>query len=274
MTGDSGARSLIDLARYPLGDPDSATLAAVIDRAREQMAACGFAELEGFVHADGVAGLVDDAERLAGRAHRSGGVGTAYLGQPDESLPADHPARWRGRYSVGAVAYDLFPLSSPLRILYESECVLRLVEEVLDRGRLYPYADPFGALNLAVMEAGDELQWHFDQVDFVVSLAIRSSDAGGDFEVAPLVRTPTDESYPDVAAVLAGDRSRVERIAMRPGTLLLFEGRHSLHRVGPVIGATSRLVGLLAYDTRPDRVGSDYLRQDRYGRTQPIPSPS
>ncbi len=61
----------------------------------------------------------------------------------------------------------------------------RLVEDVLDRGPIYRYADPFGALNLAVMAEGDELQWHFDQTDFVVSLAVQAADAGGDFEVVP-----------------------------------------------------------------------------------------
>ena len=65
---------------------------------------------------------------------------------------------------------------------------------------IYPYADPLGALNLAVMTDGDQLQWHFDQTDFVVSLAIQDADVGGDFEVAPQIRTADDEHYDDVAA--------------------------------------------------------------------------
>ena len=39
--------------------------------------------------------------------------------------------------------------------------------------------------------------------------------------------------YDDVAAVLGGDRSRVRTLPMTPGTLLVFEGRNSLHRVSP-----------------------------------------
>ena len=54
------------------------------------------------------------------------------------------------------------------------------------------------------MNDGDELHWHFDQTDFVVSIAIQSSDAGGDFENAMLIRSADDEHYDDVAAVLAG----------------------------------------------------------------------
>ena len=49
---------------------------------------------------------------------------------------------------------------------------------ILGRRPLYRYADPIGALNLAVMVDGDELGWHYDQTDFVVSLAVQSSSAG------------------------------------------------------------------------------------------------
>ena len=99
-----------------------------------------------------------------------------------------------------------------------------LIEAVLDRGPIYRYADPFGALNLAVMGEGEQLQWHFDQTDFVVSLAIQSAEVGGDFEVAPRIRQADDEHYDDVAAVLGGDRSAVETLAMTPGTLLDLRG--------------------------------------------------
>ena len=170
------------------------------------------------------------------RAHASGGQGTAYLEFPDFSLPADHPRLHFADYRLRAVAYDITPYDSPLRRLYEWDPMKDLIEAVLERGPIYRYADPFGALNLAVMGAGDLLQWHFDQTDFVVSLAIQSAESGGDFEVVPRLRSAEDERYDEVAAVLGGDRSRVETLPMRPGTLLIFEGRHSLHRVSPVTG--------------------------------------
>jgi hypothetical protein len=216
--------------------------------------------------------LVGDAEVLADRAHHSQGEGTAYLEFPDFSLPPDHPRLRFAPYAVAAVGYDVIPGTSPLRRLYESDAVLALVAAVLDRGPLYRYADPFGALNLAVMSDGDQLQWHFDQTDFVVSLAIQSADRGGDFEVAPRIRRAGDECYPAVAGVLDGGGD-VVTLAMTPGTLLVFEGRHSLHRVSPIGGTTRRHVGLLAYDTKPGTMGSDLLRMDRYGRTEPFAEP-
>jgi len=148
---------------------------------------------------------VDDAQSLTPRAHHSGGEGTAYLEFPDFSLPDDHPRLRFAPYGVSAVGYDVIPRTSPLRRLYEWEALLGLITAVLDRGPIYRYGDPFGALNLSVMGDGDELQWHFDQTDFVVSLAIQSAESGGDFEVAPRLRTSTDECYPAVAKVLAGE---------------------------------------------------------------------
>jgi hypothetical protein len=123
------------------------------------------------------------------------------------------------------------------------------------------------------MGEGDQLQWHFDQTDFVVSLAIQSAEAGGDFEVAPRIRAADDERYDEVATVLSGDRAGVETLPMRPGTLLVFECRYSLHRVSPIHGQRWRHVGLLAYDTKPGTMGSDLLRADRYGRTEAFASP-
>ena len=265
--------SLVDLERYPLLDPESGAYRAAAGEARRQLKASGAAELPGFLSPAGVDALTRDADALAPRAHLSGGQGTAYLEFPDFTLPSDHPRLHFADYRVRAVAYDLTPYGSPLRRLYEWDPVTALIEAVVDRGPIYRYADPFGALNLAVMGEGDQLQWHFDQTDFVVSLAIQSADSGGDFEVVPRVRSAEDEHYDDVAAVLSGDRRRVETLPMRPGTLLVFEGRYSLHRVSPIAGSRWRHVGLLAHDTKPGTVGSDLLRSDRYGRTEPFATP-
>jgi hypothetical protein len=80
------------------------------------------------------------------------------------------------------------------------------------------------------------------------------------------VRSKTDENYPAVGAVLSGDNSAVTRLPMTPGTLLIFAGRHSLHRVSPIEGRTERLVALFGYDTRPDTKSTAHLQRKRYGR--------
>jgi hypothetical protein len=238
----------------------------IVEAGRAQLRNSGACEIPGFVPQAALPAFVADAQRLAPLAHRSGGLGTVYLGFPDESFPLDHPQQWLGDYALGAVAYDRFPPDSPIRQLYEWGRLTELVAALLDLGEVYPYADPLDALNLAVMGDGDQLQWHFDQTDFVVSLAVQDADVGGDFEVAPQIRTADDEHYDDVARVLAGAREDVVTLPMTPGTLLVFAGRHSLHRVSPISGPTARLVALLGYDTKPGTMSSDLLKEVRYGR--------
>jgi len=257
---------LIDQGRYPLGYPESPALVREVARLRQSLAEIGAAEAPGFLSARGLELCVADAEALAPRHYKSVGEGTAYLEEPDPHWPVGHPRATRRRYSVGVVAYDQFPENSPIRRLYEWPGVVDFVAAVLERAPLYRYADPLGALNLAVMGDADELQWHYNQTDFVVSLALRDADAGGDFEVAPKLRSQADENYPSVARILAGDSAGVTRLPMTPGTLLIFEGRHSLHRVSPIRGATTRLVGLLAYDTKRGTCSTELLQLARYGR--------
>jgi hypothetical protein len=265
---------LVDLDAYPLLDPESAARKAAVERARAQLDAIGAAELPGFLSPAGLGAVLSDALATEPRAHRSGGPATAYLEFPDMSLPADHPRRWLGLGAVDAVAWDLFDADSPIRRLYEWDVLAGFIGEMLDRGPIHRYADPLGGLNLASMRPGDELQWHFDQTDFVVSLAIRDAEEGGDFEVVPRIRSAGDERYEKVGDVLfGGDRSGVLTLPMTPGTLLVFEGRHSLHRVSPIAGGTTRLVALFGYDRRPGTMSSDLLKMIRYGRTEPGQEP-
>jgi hypothetical protein len=260
------ADDLVDRTQHPVDALASDGGRALVERCRAQLAADGACELPGFLTAAATEQLAREATELAPLAHHSCVEGTVYLDLPDESAPDGHPRRVTGPNAVGAVAYDLFPADSGIRAVYEWPALREFVAACLGVARVYPYADPFGALNLAVMRAGDELAWHFDQTDFVVSLALAPADSGGDFEFVPRLRRPDDEREDDVAAVLAGDERRVRRLPMTPGTLLLFEGRCSLHRVTPIVGRTPRLVALLAYDTKPGTVSTPLLRLVRYGR--------
>ena len=265
---DSPAAS-IDLDVCPLLDLETAPARALLERCRAQLAATGACELPGFLTAAATERIVRESDTLVPLAHHAAGPITIYLEAADASLPERHPRRHLGSSSLAAIAYDLIPQHHALRALYEWDPLTDFLAAALGRERLYRYADPFGALNLAVMRDGDVLDWHFDQTDFVVSIALRDADEGGDFEYAPYIRSATDERYGEVQALLEGDLSAVRRVPMTPGTLLLFQGRHSLHRVSAIRGPTSRLVALLAYDTRPGTVSSDFLRLARYGRNAP-----
>src|SRR5262249_46022668 len=162
---------------------------------------------------------------LATDAYHQDVQGTPYLELPADGWPEGHPRVTWTRSSVHTIGYDQFPSTSLIRELFEWNEFLDYLSGVLDRSPLYRYADPIGALNVGVMTDGDELGWHYDQTDFVVSLAIQSSEVGGDFENVALLRGAQDENYDAVAPILDGrGRERVVVEPMTPGTLMLFEG--------------------------------------------------
>lgn len=260
----------IALERYPISDLETPAARVLVERCRRELAAGGYCELPGFLTPVGLSDLAGEAAGLAPLAHRHSGASSPYLEIPSPDWPPGHPRLTFGPYALGAVAYDLIPEGAKLRALYESEGLIQFLAGCLGVERLYRYADPLGACNVAVMGDGDELEWHFDQTDFVVSIALQSPESGGDFECVPAIRSAADENYDAVAAVLAGKGDSVVRLPFRPGTLLLFQGRYALHRVAPVRGPRDRLVALLGYDTQPGTISSELLQKARYGRVRRV----
>jgi hypothetical protein len=266
---------LIDAERYPVSDLTSPVTQALIAVQRRSLAEKGVAILPGFVKPAVLAEMAREALALQARAHLEDVWGSPYLALPDESFPPGHPRRANLHSLTWVIAYDMIACSSPLRALYEWDPLMHFIGDILERRPLYRMADPLGALNMTVMTHSHEQCWHYDNTEFVVSLAIQSSEQGGKFECAPFIRDDEDEHYPTVAGVLRGEaRERVEIFPMTPGTLMIFAGRRSLHRVSPVAGEVPRIVALLAYDSQPDTDSSAIFKMLRYGRSAPLPAGS
>jgi hypothetical protein len=265
-------RELVDLDRYPITQLGSPVLRARIEEARRSLRAKGVAIFPGFLTQHALVATAQEIEKALPGAHLEDvAVGTPYLELADPAFPVGHPRRTDIHSKTWVIAYDRVPKPAAIRRLYEWDGMQRFVGDVLEREPLYRYADPLGALNLTCMEAGHVQGWHFDSAEFVVSLALQASEAGGEFECAPFIRSEDDEHYDEVARVLQGGASaRVEVFPMTPGTLMIFQGRRSLHRVSPVHGGCPRTVALFAYDSRPGTDSSDLLKMVRYGRTAPV----
>jgi hypothetical protein len=266
----TSASALIDLERYPIDDLASAGAQSVVAEQRTALRERGVALMHGFVRPEVVEALCEEATALQSVAYLEDVWGTPYLSLPDESFPPDHPRRYEGRSLTWVVGYDQVPQNALLRALYEWDGLKDFVAAIVGAPVLHRFADPLGALNVALMHAEHTQAWHFDNTEFVVSLALQSSEAGGLFECAPAIRDAEAEHYDDVAAVLSGEGDRLEVYPMTPGTLMIFAGRNSLHRVSPVEGDTPRYVALLSYDERPDADSSELFKLVRYGRSEPV----
>ena len=220
---------------------------ALASDCRGQLDRTGACELPGFIKSDAVAVLVREADELAREAYHSVVTGTAYLEAPAASWPADHPRRHFDKTSVGVVAYDQFPQHSPMRRLFEFEPLMEFIAAAIGKQKLYRYADPMGALNLAVMGDGERLHWHYDQTDFVTSIALRPAEDGGDFEYVPLIRSAGDQNYPRVKRLFDGDPGRRRARANASRNALAVRGpqfnssRHADSRRDHALGRAARV---------------------------------
>lgn len=266
LPADHPAR-FVNLARYPVHDLAAPEAARLVEHCRRELRERGACVLHDFLSPMGLERMVRESGEIAHLAHYGGvSQGTAYLEAPDETKPENHPRRRLMSSSVRAIAYDLIRPEHALRQLYEWDGLLEFIAAVVNRGPIYRYADPLGALNIAVMKEGDHLLWHFDQTDFVTSILLQDCESGGCFEYVPFIRSKDDENYDRVERLLDGDQSEVIRLEQRPGTFAFFEGRYSIHRVTDVVGPKDRYIALLGFDTKPGTMSSDRLKMRRYGR--------
>ena len=81
---------------------------------------------------------------------------------------------------------------------------------------------------------------------------VRDTDAG-------------DMNYPLSQKILNGEMPP-EKLSMDAGSLVLFRGRNSIHRVTPVKGNRTRMLVVLAYNTERGISLSESARMTFYGR--------
>jgi hypothetical protein len=259
---------VIDLDRYPIDDLQSSAGRELVDRCRSELERVGACDLEGFMHAGAAGSVAAWATGAMTRAYRTESEHNVYFSDLDEDLALDDPHRIRLRTAKFGLAYDQIPDGSPLRLAYESDELTAFVRAALGCAALYRHADPLGALNVMYYGEGDELGWHFDGADFVVTLMLQPSLAGGRFEYVPRLRSADDENLDGVRRLLEGDSSNVSSMTGAAGTLALFRGHFSPHRVTPVVGARPRINAVLSYSATPDARLSDYSKRLFYGRSR------
>lgn len=263
------AEDLVDLDRYPLFDP--AERARIIARARHGLEELGSAILPGFLRPAAVTAMAAEAAALIPHAHRRDRMLGAYDVAPGPGMAEDHPLRRVAPYRMRVVATDQLDPDGCILPVYEWDPLTRLVADILGLPVLHLVADRLTRCNLTILGNGDEHGWHFDRNDFVVSLLIQKPENGGIFEFAPNIRDEGAEDFDRVGAVMDGRSDAVRRLDAEPGTLALFQGRRSLHRVTCVGGARPRIIALFSYDKQPDMVFGPDAQRRVFGRTESEP---
>ncbi len=254
---------IVDLERYPIGDLTALQGRTVVETCRQRLCGTGLCLLPGFVRPDAVARMLTEAQTLAPQA---------YFTEHWRATPHGDGSREAGtipretRAAMSAIAYDLIGQGSGVRTLYELTEFTAFLRAALGNDALHPCADPMVSCIMTICRDGDELGWHYDPNDGVVSLLLQSAEQGGGFEFVPNLRGSDPEASARELEVLEGRDGGVLRPRQEPGTLSLFNGNQSLHRVAPVGPGRERIIALFSYAETPDYVFSSEIRENFFGR--------
>lgn len=267
MSATDEYQRLIDLQRFPVAELTTERGRVFIDKCRRELAETNVCVLPGFVPRAAVAEMAAEAEEMMTHAHYRVHDWNCYISrQDDPSYPDDHPRRRFFDDKSKIIAFDLFGEDSMLRHLYYADRLAPVLSAILGYDRLYHNECPFQALNILGFNDGDSSPWHFDnENEFTVTLQLQAAEVGGQFEIVPNIRSVDDENYVGVQRVLDGYRDGVRSFSLEPGTLTIFRGRDSLHRVAKVEGARRRLVGVMIFEQVPGVTCSAEMNAVVYG---------
>ena len=240
--------SIINSACYPIHDLDSQAVLDLLASAKAELTTFGACHFSQFLSPAGLSDCLKEAVSLESNAHPSNNEYTPYYQKPDAGYPVGHPRNSTVRFAVRYVSRKLLSQVSPLRMIFEGDDLLRFLRELLPDEPLYRYSDSRGSLNYTVMAQDDQLGWHFDACELVASILLRPAGNGGNIEYIPAVRNADDENFSAVESILSGNDEQRIGVDFQPGDLVLFRGRHSLHRVTPIEGETTRLMALMSFD--------------------------
>jgi predicted 2-oxoglutarate/Fe(II)-dependent dioxygenase YbiX len=251
--------AIIKTGLYPVDKLASEAGQAWVAEVRSSLEQNGCCALPDFVDADTLTEMAAQANSITHLAYAGPTEVTPYffnyrLGE-GEVLADDHPLHRKGKRNLAQVATDLIPEDSLLSRLHHSQLMLDFLSAVIGEP-VYRNRDPYQSLNISVMDEGGCQQWHFDGGNMVTTLLLQEPEGGGVFEYVPAIRSETDENFDAVKAVLDGRREGVLQNRLQAGTLSLFRGHYSMHRVTPVTGRRQRLQAILGYSTRADMIGN------------------
>lgn len=256
---------IVDLDRYPITDLATPKAQALIAEAKAKLDDPGYFTMPGFIRAEAVHAMAEEAERQLADGHWHERIRDADHGEETGLYPWHRPTR----AAVCSAGGDRMPETSALRQIHVWQPLTDFLGTVFGVTPYYPCAaDPMVGCMLTGYAPSDELGWHFDPNDGVVTLMLQKAGRGGVFEFAPAVRQSDKARAVDVYdEVMDGAWPDLQSEDQEAGTLALFNGYRSLHRVTPIEASPDRIVLVLSYDSQPDTIFSDDIRFNFFGRT-------
>ncbi len=143
----------------------------------------GVLTLSNFLNADTLKDLVAEAEEKASQAYYTNSTHNVYLTKIDDNFALDHVINRQLVSSKGCICTDQIKSTSKLKILYGSNTFKSFIAKVVGETSLFPYDDPLSSINVHYAGRGQELNWHFDNSEFAITLLLQSPIGGVNFNI-------------------------------------------------------------------------------------------
>lgn len=259
-------KDILDLDRYPLDREGSPEWQRLVNASVAALEADGMFNLEGFLRpgvAEKAVGEIQPVMAAGSHVHKR--MHNIYFKPEIPELAPDHPALRKVETISHTVCADQIPGSTVLAI-YEYEPLLRFLAAAMGKSRLHVMQDPLARTNVMAYRAGEALNWHFDRSEFTTTLLLQAPERGGDFEYRTNLRSDDNPNYDGVAKLLEGGDPEAKILRLKPGTLNVFRGKNTAHRVTTVQGERERMITVFSYYEKPGVMFSAEERVGFYGR--------
>ncbi len=258
-------RDLLNLDRYPLDTPGSADWSELVQTCKASLVKDGLFNLPGFVRDGAILQAVDELKPVLEReAFVHARRHNIYFQKSIEGVEPGHPALTEFETSNRTICADQMGAALVIQ-LYEWPPFAQFLAAVMEKPELFTMEDPLARVNVMAYSQGQALNWHFDRSEFTTTLLLQAPNNGGAFEYDQNLRSDSDPNYDGVADLLKGRRTPA-LIELDPGTLNIFKGKNTAHRVTPVQGEKDRIIAVLSYYEKPGVQFSEQERLGFYGR--------
>ncbi|MEZ5778766.1 MAG: 2OG-Fe(II) oxygenase [Paracoccaceae bacterium] len=258
-------RDILDLDRYPLDRPDSLDWQALVASAKGDLADHGMFNLQGLLQPSAIAEAVAElSPRFDTESFTHARKHNIYFRKDMTDVPPDHPALRQFETVNRTLCGD--QIGGVIRQLYEWPDFARFLAATMDKPVLHTMDDPLARVNAMAYGNGEALNWHFDRSEFTTTLLLQAPEAGGDFEYRTDLRSDGDPNYDGVGRLLAGNDPDVQCLKLSAGTLNVFKGKNTAHRVTPVKGDRPRIITVFSFYERPGVRFSEDEQIGFYGR--------
>ncbi|QPC94241.1 2OG-Fe(II) oxygenase [Mesorhizobium sp. INR15] len=259
-------KDILDLDRYPLDREGSPEWTRLVEQSAAALAAEGMFNLDGFLRPGIAEKAVQEIQPVMDtRSHVHKRMHNIYFKPDIPELDAGHPALRKVETISHTVCADQLPGSLVLAI-YEYEPLLRFLSAAMGKPRLHVMQDPLARTNVMAYRTGEALNWHFDRSEFTTTLLLQAAERGGDLEYRTDLRSDDNPNYDGVARLLEGRDPEAKILRTKPGTLNVFRGKNTAHRVTPVEGNRERMIAVFSYYEKPGVMFSNEERLGFYGR--------